>query len=683
MSQEGNQKKQQVAHPYLMGNFAPVTKTTPPISVRYSGRIPKQLHGGMYVRNGGNPITNSDLGRSAHWFDGDGMLTGVWFDSSATDPTQPSPHFVNQFILTDLAISSFENESLRIPILPSIATLVNPLARLIVIVWSIFRAAILVLLSHFPGSQQVIKRISVANTSILYHDGRALATCESGPPIRVQLPGLETVGWFTGHEAEGDYVNKYEKKEPGFGGTGLNSWMREWTTGHPKVDPETGEMLLFHCNFMAPFVHYSVVPKENTTSQRLLNAPVPRCSGGKMMHDFGVSKHHTVILDLPLTLSPFNLLHNKPVVAYEPDKPSRFGVFPRRDPSAVRWFETAGCSIFHTANTWDEFDSEGDVAAVNMLTCRLTSASLVFSAGNIQPPPHPNHKDLNQHRRMSFFAKYDEDEEIKDVEQLAPEEKTPLLANSATTSTSTAPTPLILDDDEEQCRLYYYRFSLSPSPTNKITHQFALTTIPFEFPTLSPHTEMRHARYIYGCSTTNASFGAALGKATKIDVIVKADTHTLLTHAQQNAPESVTGAVDTRSIQIVLASIDANDPIRAFQLPPKHYAQEARFVPAANPTSEDDGYLLFYVFDESQLDEAGNCTEDAKSELWVLDARDMRSVVCKVELPTRVPYGLHGNWFSEGMIKEQRAVEKLRSMPSKSETTQGGSARERVIRMVG
>jgi carotenoid cleavage dioxygenase-like enzyme len=655
----------------------------------YSGSIPKELHGGMYVRNGGNPITNSDLGRSAHWFDGDGMLTGVWFKTPSAKSHDPLPHFVNQFILTDLCISAFENKELQTPILPSIATLVNPVARLILIVWRIVRSAFLVFLSNLPGSQQTIKRISVANTSILYHDGRALATCESGPPIRVQLPGLETVGWFDGNATEGEPAEAASEKEPGFGGTGVNSWMREWTTGHPKVDTTSGEMMLFHCNFLPPFVHYSVVPKGQDSSkslshQKLLNAPVPRCSGGKMMHDFGVSKHHTVILDLPLSLSPFNLIYNKPMVAYEPEKPSRFGVFPRRDPSAVRWFETTGCCIFHTANTWDEFDSNGDIAAVNMLACRLTSASLIFSSGNITPPPHPDHKEVLEQRRMSFFAKYDEDEEIKDIEQNA-DEKTPLLDHEQSSSISTPPVPPISVDDEEQCRLYYYRFELSSAKSNPITHQFALSTIPFEFPTVSPHTEMHFARYIYGCSTSDASFGSALGKATKIDVIVKMDVQTLLARAQHSTPESIIGSIDNRSIQSILRSNDPNESIIAFELPPKHYAQEARFIPSADSQAEDDGYLVFYVFDESQVDEAGDCLPDARSELWVLNARDMRTVVCKIYLPTRVPYGLHGNWFSEEMIQEQRKVEKMRSIPVETEAKESvwRDTKRRLIHALG
>ena len=106
---------------------------------------------------------------------------------------------------------------------------------------------LLVILSHLPGSVYAIKRICVTNTGIIYHDGRALTTCESGPPMRIQLPGLETVGWYDGNKAEGETEVKHE--EPGFDGTGLMSFMKEWTAGHPKVDPESQEMLLFHCTF--------------------------------------------------------------------------------------------------------------------------------------------------------------------------------------------------------------------------------------------------------------------------------------------------------------------------------------------------------------------------------------------------------------------------------------------------
>lgn len=175
-------------------------------------------------------MTNEALGRDAHWFDGDGMLSGVSFRRKG-EKGAIQPEFVNQYILTDVYNSSKTSPSLQTPILPSIATLVNPMSSLIAIILRILRTITLVVLSHLPGSQQAIKKISVANTSILYHDGRALATCESGPPMRISLPGLESIGWFNGKTSEGEGVRD---TSPGFGGKGPLSFMREWTTAHVR-----------------------------------------------------------------------------------------------------------------------------------------------------------------------------------------------------------------------------------------------------------------------------------------------------------------------------------------------------------------------------------------------------------------------------------------------------------------
>ena len=190
--------------------------------------------GGAYVRNGGNPLVNGELGRDAHWFDGDGMLSGVSFHRQDQDG-HVRPEFVNQYVLTDVFLSSLATPALQTPILPSIAVLVNPLSSFVAITLRILRTLLLVALSHLPGSQQVIKRISVANTAVLYHDGRALATCESGPPMRISLPVLETVGWFNGRQSEGEAGLD---QPPGFGGQGFLSFMKEWTTAHVNTTVE-------------------------------------------------------------------------------------------------------------------------------------------------------------------------------------------------------------------------------------------------------------------------------------------------------------------------------------------------------------------------------------------------------------------------------------------------------------
>ncbi|KAI9874653.1 MAG: hypothetical protein M1830_009441 [Pleopsidium flavum] len=615
------------AHPYLAGNFAPIKRVLPLTPCSYTGIIPQELIGGQYVRNGGNPVTNENLGRDAHWFDGDGMLSGVAFGRCNEEEGGVRPEFVNQYILTDVYRSTLSTPTLKTPILPSIATLVNPLGSLYAIILRIFRTILLVVLSHLPGSQQAIKKISVANTSILYHDGRALATCESGPPMRVSLPGLETIGWFNGRKAEGEIGGE---DGAGFGGQGILGFMREWTTAHPRIDPMSSELILFHSTFVPPYIHYSIIPSTwNCTPTtplelpaRLLNAAVPGVSSAKMMHDFGVSYKHTVILDLPLSLDPLNLAKNRPVVSYDPSGRSRFGIFPRYSPEKVRWFETRPCCIFHTANAWDDIrlnpsTGEEEVQAVNLLACRLTSASLVFSAGDIAAP---------------------------------------------TPSRST------VEAEEEQCRLYYYQFSMSSSSPkgrtqNTITYQWALSAIPFEFPSLRNNVSMAAAKYIYGCSVSDSSFGAALGRAVKIDSLVKIDVKTLIKRGKHSPPTPVTGCVDRRSVRDVLISTDPEDPIKVFKMPTGWYAQESRFVARANGVSEDDGWIVSYVFDESQLDSNGECSPEAVSELWIIDAKNMKDVVGKIYLPQRVPYGLHGNWFSEEEVTGQRPIHKIRSLP--------------------
>lgn len=618
-------KRGEEAHPYLSGNFAPVQQTLPLTPCTYSGEIPEELHGGEYVRNGGNPVSNEDLGRDAHWFDGDGMLSGVSFRRTEKGV---QPEFVNQYILTDVYLSTRTSKNLKYPILPSIATLVNPVTTLWRVMFVIIRTILLVILSRLPGSVQAIKRISVANTGVIFHDGRALATCESGPPMRVALPGLETVGWYNGKRAEGEQAGE---EGTGFGGEGIIGFMREWTTAHPRVDPRTQELILFHSTFAPPYVHYSMIPSTHPPitpvnplekPTRLLNAPIPGVSSAKMMHDFGVSFGHTVIMDLPLSLDPVNIAKGKPPLNYDPKGKSRFGVFPRHQPELTRWFEAKACCIFHTANTWDETYTDKETRSlktskVHMLACRLTSASVVYAAGNIAIPP----------------------------------------------------AALTASDEEEQCRLYYYQFDLESLPTqNTISKQFALSAVSFEFPSTSEDAAMGPAKYIYGCSASDTTFSISLGKASKIDCLVKIDAETLIKRGVKD-PSIVpaTGCVDQRTITEVLASNDVDDPIRVFQLPPHHFAQEPRFVSRRNATREDDGWLLTYVFDESQLDEDGECRPDAISELWIIDAIDMKTVVAKVKLPMRVTYGLHGSFVDEKKILNQRPVETIRSLQVRPE----------------
>ena len=121
------------------------------------------------------------------------MLHGVLFPADPNDP----PLYTNRQLATSLLTMTLI--LLRSPI-PSIALLISPLS-------SIHRIAAAILQAIFLAVRARLGVLSVANTSVIWwgsglgHDSsdvpdhRLLATCESGPPLEVRLPDLETVGW--------------------------------------------------------------------------------------------------------------------------------------------------------------------------------------------------------------------------------------------------------------------------------------------------------------------------------------------------------------------------------------------------------------------------------------------------------------------------------------------------------
>lgn len=68
------------------------------------------------------------------------------------------------------------------------------------------------------------------------------------------------------------------------------------------------------------------------------------------------------------------------------------------------------------------------------------------------------------------------------------------------------------------------------------------------------------------------------------------------------------------------------------------FFMEPVFVPAAPGAAEDDGYVMAYLYD---------ATTD-KSDVVILHAQDFTGEpVATIHLPTRVPYGFHGNWLPD------------------------------------
>lgn len=71
---------------------------------------------------------------------------------------------------------------------------------------------------------------------------------------------------------------------------------------------------------------------------------------------------------------------------------------------------------------------------------------------------------------------------------------------------------------------------------------------------------------------------------------------------------------------------------------PSYASMEPVFVPRSGATTEDDGYVLAYVYD----------AERNTSDVVILSAQDFAGPpLAVVELPVRVPFGFHGSWVPD------------------------------------
>lgn len=141
-------------------------------------------------------------------------------------------------------------------------------------------------------------------------------------------------------------------------------------------------------------------------------------------------------------------------------------------------------------------------------------------------------------------------------------------------------------------RIYRYRFNLHTGQT----HEQALDDINTEFPSINTTHLGQKSRYAYNVSITN-------DKTLLFDGLVKYDTE--LGHTDR------------------------------FTFGDGRYGSESPFAARPNPTSEDDGYLLSFIYDEREV----------RSELLILDAQNITAgPLAQVIIPQRIPYGFHACW---------------------------------------
>jgi carotenoid cleavage dioxygenase len=284
-----------IANPYLHGIHAPTVHETTAFALEVEGELPADLHG-AYVRNGPNQVhAPTNL---YHWFDGDGMIHGVYFRDGQAD-------YRSRFVRTD----GFVDEAARgRGIWPGV---MGPVS--------------------FDAPRHYLK--DTANTDVVWHSGSLLALWYlCGTPYRLDPLTLDARG------------------ESDFGG-------RRSTTvsAHPKVDERTGELVWFTLDdFAPPYMTYGVT---DASGQLVHSVPID-LPGARAPHDITITEHFSIVHDFPLFHDPAVLKERGYRVArFHRDLPSRFGVLPRRGgTSDVRWFEFTPGYVLHMVNAWEEGD---------------------------------------------------------------------------------------------------------------------------------------------------------------------------------------------------------------------------------------------------------------------------------------------------------------------------------------
>jgi carotenoid cleavage dioxygenase len=282
-------------NPYLTGNFGPLSSDDDFADLPIAGEIPKALSG-AYYRTGPNPQF-APRDSNYHWFAGDGMVHGFFVEDGKV---------------------SYRNRYVRTP------------------KWEAEHKAGKSLFGTFGNPMTTDPSVmgmdsGVANTNIVWHAGRLLALEEGHQPFEIDPVTLGPRGY---RELAGKAAH---------------------FTAHPKLDPETGEMVFFGYGVgampLGAGMAYGVADARGTVT-RLDMFEAPYAS---MVHDFLVTKNHVLFPILPLTASLPRAMNGGPAFAWEPEKGSHVGVM-RRDAGVdtIRWFTMEACYVFHPMNAWEE-----------------------------------------------------------------------------------------------------------------------------------------------------------------------------------------------------------------------------------------------------------------------------------------------------------------------------------------
>ena len=290
----------------LNGIFAPTTSEVDGPMEVVAGAVPADL-AGAYLRNGPNPRF-PPIGSYSYPLDGDGMIHGVWFEGGRA-------RYRNRFVRTP-AIEA--EEAAGRALWPGVMDLGMPDP------------------DDVPPELVGTER-DLVDIHIVRHAGRYLALSEGQEPFAVDA-GLATLGPCD-----------------------FDGGLPDGMCAHPKVDPVTGEMVVFRYDVMqAPWLTWAVVGADGTVTSPPTALDV---AGPYMIHDCAITASHLVLFVCPLHFDLEAAFAGGNPLGWRPEEGSRIAVVDRGT-GAVTWFEAEAFWVWHIANAYVADTGDGGTEVV-------------------------------------------------------------------------------------------------------------------------------------------------------------------------------------------------------------------------------------------------------------------------------------------------------------------------------
>jgi carotenoid cleavage dioxygenase-like enzyme len=220
------------------------------------GEIPAELLGGFYALNGPGRVRLG--GRTAHPFDGHGLIRAFWLRGAH------AARFQSRYVRTDAFLAESAAERL---LYSGVGSSVAPRS-----LWP-----------HHVLRNVLSRRVkNVANTTIFKWAGRLFAGWEGGLPHALDAKKLTTLGLET------------------FGGALSGSRC----LAHAKVDHGAGRLVTVSIT-MGP--RTTLVFREIDAAGKVVSTREHRVSGSLLLHDFAITQSYYVFVDAPMRINYWKL----------------------------------------------------------------------------------------------------------------------------------------------------------------------------------------------------------------------------------------------------------------------------------------------------------------------------------------------------------------------------------------